>query len=90
MKQKAESILKNRDGRIVLWQMPNLLLWIWIVLKLLTLGASSGRLHLALEQLSNAVLFTWAYLEIAEGVTVLRKILGSVVMTLLVFGFFWQ
>jgi len=89
MRQKAESILKNKDGRIVLWQMPNLLLWIWIVLRVLLLGVGNGRLHFALEQLSNAALFTWSYLEVVQGVTTFRKILGAVVMTLLVFGFFW-
>lgn len=83
---RIKQLFKDRHDRVVVWQAPNLLLGCWIVLRILMFIVSQGKLHLVFEQLSNAVLFTWAYLEITEGVTTFRKVLGGAVMTLLVLG----
>src|SRR4051794_9329072 len=79
MKDVAKRFFKDKNGRIVLWQSPNLLLYSWIALKIFSM-LLSGRSKTGLEHLSTAVLFAWAYFEIVSGVNLFRKVLGAVVL----------
>ncbi len=80
--------MKDKAGRIVIWQWPNALLTAWLVLKLATMLLQDGRLDSGLRNLSSAVLFAWAYLEITQGVIYFRKGLGVVVMLIIMINYF--
>lgn len=63
-----------------MWQAPNLLLWLWIVLKLLQFALTDNDVAASVGNLSKAVLFAWAYLELTEGESHFRRLLGLVVI----------
>lgn len=85
---KDLSLFKDKKGHITLVQWPNLLLWSWIFLKLLSYVVQSGNWHTGSEQLSRAVLFAWAYLEITEGVNYFRRLFGLIVLIFIVASYF--
>lgn len=72
---------QDKHGKLVLWQAPNLPLICWFVLTLLTYTVSQGNLHSGLSYLASAFLFVWAYLELAQGSSHFRRLLGLVVIT---------
>jgi len=88
MKLQANHSIRDKGGRIVIWQSPNWLLWSWIIFRVVAIVLSTGRLKSGFEQLSTATLFAWACLEVTEGVNYFRKLLGAVVLGLIVIGFF--
>lgn len=88
MKEKTTTFFKDKNGHVVLWQAPNLLLWGWIVLKVIMFVLASSKLRTGLDQMSNVLLFTWAYYEADQGVSLFRKTLGMAVMFVVVLGFF--
>jgi hypothetical protein len=89
MKQtKASSAIdwffKDKNGRWAVIQVPNALLLGWLIL--LVINLLIHNLHVGLLQ--NAVLFTWAYLELTQGTSRFRKTLGAVILVGLVVNFF--
>ena len=90
MKKKAATIFKDKNGRVVIWQSPNMLLWAWIILKAVAMFLAQGKIKAGLDQLSGAVLFAWAYFEADQGVSPFRKILGAIIMLGVAVGFFVQ
>lgn len=85
---RVQRFFKNKDGHIVLFQWPNFLLWSWIFLKLLAYLLPNGSWHVGAEQLSRAVLFAWAYLEITTGVNYFRRLFGLLVIMYIVVSYF--
>lgn len=83
-----DKLFKNKDGKIVIWQNPNILLWIWILTTAVDLLIKHGSLHSSLRHLGDAALFAWAYLEIRSGESIIRRILGVIVMAVVIFSFF--
>lgn len=67
---------KSKHGRWGIAQWPNALLMIWIVLLLINFILQSKGIGLV----GNAVLFTWAYLEMTKGISRFRKTLGAVIL----------
>lgn len=88
MKFKPRRIFKDRHGRVVVFQWPNVPLYGWIVFKILAIIVAKGKLKDGLEQLSVALLFVWSYLEIKQGVNYFRRILGVVVLLAIVASYF--
>ncbi len=72
---------KDRRGRIVIWQTPNLSLIAWAVLTVLSLLVSS-RLADVLSWLGSAALITWSLLEIFRGANYFRRALGLLVLVM--------
>jgi hypothetical protein len=83
-----DAIFKNKNGKIVLWQFPNIPLASWIFLSLLELLIKQSRAHSGVHALAEASLFVWAYLEIKMGVSLFRRILGGLVLLSLIISFF--
>jgi hypothetical protein len=68
-------LFKDKDGKVVLIERPNLPLIGWLVfLALGHLFDSAG-----CRWLSTAFIFTWAFLEITQGTTYFRRALGVIV-----------
>ncbi len=79
----TDKIFKDKNGRIVLTQTPNLPLWAWIAAMALAYLFSKGRTHSLFSVLAYGALFTWSYLEIRNGVNYFRRFLGVMVLVVI-------
>lgn len=77
-------LFKDPGGNIVIWQSPNLPLIGWAVCKALSMTIDNRDISAGLAHIATLLLFTWAYLEIKDGASVFRKILGIVIMSLII------
>ncbi|MEY9855890.1 hypothetical protein ABH935_001494 [Catenulispora sp. GAS73] len=75
---------RDADGRVVLAQWPNLPLIGWLVFAALAGISGGGHWRSAAEFVSSAFLFTWAYLELTQGVNYFRRLLGLAVLVVVV------
>ncbi|MEI3650495.1 MAG: hypothetical protein V6D39_10970 [Dolichospermum lemmermannii FEM_B0920] len=75
----VDKTFRDSNGRIVLAQMPNLPLIVWIVANLLALFFTNGKINTALVLLADGSLFTWAWMELFQGVNYFRRLLGLAV-----------
>lgn len=75
---------RDSEGKIVLAQMPNLPVLIWLAATLLQLILPSGKIQTGLDLVAFGALFTWAWQELFEGVNYFRRSLGLVVLVGLV------
>lgn len=84
LEAKATTLLdrtfRDSEGNIVLAQMPNLPILVWGATSVLQLLVTNGKLNTGLELVAFGSLFTWAWLEIFEGVNYFRRALGLVVL----------
>ena len=71
---------RDHDGNIVIAQMPNPPLLVWLAATLLNLLPTTGNIHTGLEALAFGALFTWAWEELFQGVNYFRRALGLVVL----------
>jgi hypothetical protein len=76
----VDKTFRDSNGNIVIAQMPNLPLIVWIVTSLLALIFTSGTIHTVLHIVANGSLFTWAWLELFQGVNYFRRTLGLIVL----------
>ncbi|MCC5625348.1 hypothetical protein [Nostoc sp. CHAB 5715] len=82
----VDKTFRDNEGNIVIAQMPNLPLIVWIVTSLLTLIFPSGKINTLLDLVAYGSLFTWAWLELFQGVNYFRRALGiAVLVSLIVF-----
>lgn len=88
MKLNRNRIFRDREGRIVIIQWPNLLLWGWIFSKVASILLGSGQVKTGVELLGTSLLFAWAYFEATEGVNYFRRVFGIGVLAFIVVGFF--
>lgn len=79
-----DKTVKDSHGRIILWQKPNLPLTVWFLAYLTNKIINTGDAATAIGLLSFGALFTWAWLELFQGVNYLRKGLGLVVIIFIV------
>lgn len=83
-----DRFINDKDGHVALAQVPNLPIIGWAVFGILAFIFGKGIPHNGFHSLSQASLFTWAYLEIKSGDSPARRTLGSVVMVVLIAGYF--
>lgn len=77
---RLDNFWKDKHGRVVIWQSPNPLLWIWFISMLLSHVLPYGQLNFAAALVAFGALFAWAYLEITQGVSYFRRALGVAVL----------
>lgn len=75
---------KDKEGRWAVVQFPNALISAWFILLVVNFFLHSQPLH----YLQSAVLFAWAYMEMTEGESSFRKLLGAVVLIFVIINFF--
>lgn len=83
-----DKIFRNKTGKIVIFQVPNVPLAVWLACAVLQRFATEGKAHTGLQLLGQAALATWAYLEIRNGDNLFRRIFGGIVMIALLISFF--
>lgn len=71
---------RDSEGKIVIAQMPNLPLWVWIVSSLLQLVLTTGKINTGLDLVAFGSLFTWAWQELFQGVNYFRRAIGLIVL----------
>jgi len=71
---------RDSDGNLVIAQMPNLPILVWLAATALKLLFTSGNLYTGLDALAFGSLFTWAWLELFQGVNYFRRALGCVLL----------
>ncbi len=77
-----ERFWRNRDGKVVVWQRPNALLWMWIFATIGTKLTHNTRVDQLLGIVAFGSIVVWAFLEIAKGDTYFRRVLGLIVLIL--------
>jgi hypothetical protein len=76
----VDKTFRDSNDKIVIAQMPNPPLIVWIVASLLSLIFTSGKINTVLDVVANGALFTWGWLELFEGVNYFRRALGLAVL----------
>ena len=71
----------REDGRIVVAQLPNLPLWIFIASAVLR-AVSDGDVHRIADIVATVALVWWATDELARGVNPWRRFLGAAALAL--------
>ena len=75
-----DKIFRDSNGNIVIAQPPNLPIIVWGVASLLKLFFINGLINVGLDLIAFGSLFTWAWLELFQGVNYFRRMLGFVVL----------
>jgi hypothetical protein len=71
---------RDSDGNIAIAQAPNLPILVWLGATALQLLPVAGKAQTGLSLIAFGALFTWAWLEIFEGVNYFRQALGLIVL----------
>ena len=77
---KLTELFKDKKGKVVLWQTPNIPLVGWALSSVLIHIVPAGRWQLAVGYVSFGFIFTWAWLELSQGASYFRRALGVVVL----------
>jgi hypothetical protein len=83
-----DRFIRNSHDNIAVAQYPNPPLIGWAVFGVLAFVFAKGTPHQGFHNLSQASLFTWAYLEIRGGSSPFRRTLGSVILLGVIAGYF--
>lgn len=75
---------RDSQGEIVIAQKPNLPIVVWLAATLLNLIPTTDNIHTGLDALAFGSLFTWAWLELFQGVNYFRRTLGLIVLLLVI------
>lgn len=75
-----DKCLKDKNGNIVLFQKPNVPIILWAFFTIITLFISGTSKNIS-AYLAFGFLFTWSWLEITQGDTYFRRLLGVIVIT---------
>jgi hypothetical protein len=77
---RLDKIFHDDRGNLVIIQPPNLPILVWVTATLLKFVFQSGSIYLGLDTIAFGSLFTWAWLELFDGVNYFRRGLGLIVL----------
>jgi hypothetical protein len=83
-----DKFFKAKNGRVVIWQTPNIPLWGWIICRVLGLVIKDGSVGTGLSKLGTSFLFAWALLELLKGESYFRRVVGALVLAAISLSFF--
>lgn len=75
-----DRVYKDTDGKIVIVQFPNLPISTWLICTLINRLLPGSSVSPLLTFVGTGALFTWAWLELFNGVTYVRRLLGLIVL----------
>lgn len=75
-----DKFFRDSNGNIVIAQPPNLPIIVWSVASLLKLILANDLINKGLDLIAFGSLFTWAWLELFQGVNYFRRMLGFFVL----------
>ena len=88
MKKTIKKFVSDKDGRVVIVQSPNLPIIGWLMCLVAAQLVGPAYLKTGFQALSGAFIFLWAYLEIVQGSSYFRRMVGLIVMSIVVTMFF--
>jgi len=77
---------RNKNGKITIYQPPNVAEATWIISAILSRIVSQGKLHNLFSAITFGALVTWALMEVLSGVNYFRRALGLVVLLVLIYS----
>jgi len=80
LKSFVNKIIRDKHGKVVMWQTPNITIILWALSTLLSDITGSGRWHNLFDLVAFGALFTWAWMEIFSGSSYFRRGLGAVIL----------
>lgn len=81
-------IWHDREGRLVIYQRPNVWLIAWAVMDVASIFAPYKKISGITWLLGAVALTVWALLELFKGVNYFRRILGLVVLIVIMVSLF--
>jgi hypothetical protein len=78
-----DKTFRDGQGNLAVAQWPNLPILVWAAASLLKQLPLSDRLAAAADIIAFGTLFTWAWMELFQGVNYFRRFLGLVVLGLI-------
>jgi hypothetical protein len=84
-----EAFVKDRHGKVVMWQAPNFPIVAWAVFTLAG-RVAQGPLHTIFSACGAISLLIWACLEIIWGASYFRRALGVVVLAVTVYSSYFS
>jgi len=88
VKKAIRKFVSDKNGKVVIVKSPNLPLVGWFMCLAVAQFMAHGYLRTGLLNLSAAFIFLWAYLEITQGDSYFRRLLGLIVMVVVITLFF--
>lgn len=88
IKKALRAFVADKNDRVVIAQAPNGPLIGFVVLWPASALVAMPPVHQLLNFFAWAFLFTWAYLELTQGVNYFRRTLGAVVIGVMVVSWF--
>jgi hypothetical protein len=83
---KLKESITDKRGRVTIGERPNLPLIVWAVTSILVWIVPSGTLEDLLRLINFGALFTWAWLEVFQGSSYFRRVLGAIIMIFLLWN----
>jgi hypothetical protein len=77
---RAKRIWQDHDGKVVLWQRPNIWLSLWILAEIAGFIFKQGKAEETIRWTGRGAIIAWALLEISQGVNYFRRGLGMAVL----------
>jgi hypothetical protein len=81
MTNSLKRFFQNENGRYVVAQWPNVPAYLAFGSLLLTRMSAGTDLYRLFERITFGTIFLWSYLEITQGESPFRRVLGAGVMT---------
>jgi hypothetical protein len=75
-----DKTFRDDEGQLAIAQKPNLPILVWLTATGLRFLPLNHTLQAGVDALAYGVLFTWAWLELFQGVNYFRRALGLVVL----------
>jgi len=85
---QIKHFFEDKDGKLTIIQFPNPLLLAWLVILAATFTPIDSEFKIQLQNINTMILFAWSYLEISQGSSHFRRVLGGIIMSAIVLGFF--
>ena len=79
-----DKCIKDENGNVIIGQSPNLPLKVAIAGFVIGLVFDTGRIGVGVDAITFGAFFTWAWLEVFDGVNYLRRLYGFLVLVALV------
>jgi hypothetical protein len=78
----SDKFWQDRHGRFVVWQKPNVFLWVWIVATVFNIVLPDSTPERWLSTIGGLAILVWAVLELTRGVNYFRRTLGLCILLL--------
>ena len=75
-----DKTFRDDEGNIAIAQKPNLPILVWLGATLVKLLPINSNLYAGVDALAFGAMFTWAWLELFQGVNYFRRSLGLIVL----------